>query len=79
MAAEVPLEIILHIYQYVQSDITLEYFNCLVVEPKRLVKSILTTYYWSCHIKGKNKIFLLEQVNNSRLETIKNARLVCKS
>jgi len=79
MAAEVPLEIILHIYQYVQSDITLEYFNCLVVQPKRFVKSILTSYYWSFDIKEKSKIFILEQVNTSRLDTIKSARLVCKS
>jgi len=79
MTLELPLEIILHIYQYVKSDITLEYFNCHVVEPKRLFKFILTDYCSSFRIKEKSKIIILEQINTTRLATIKNARLVCKS
>jgi len=79
MEIELPLEIILHIYQYVTSDITLTYYYCQMVENERVHKLILTEYYGSSYIKEKSKIFLLEQVNTSKLETIKNGRLVCKS
>lgn len=79
MEIELPLELILQINKSVTSDITLEYYNCHLVEHKRVQKSILTDYYRSFYIKQKSKIFILEQINNSKLETIKNARLVCKS
>jgi len=73
----IPIEIILHIYKCVKSDISLEQYKYSIIDHKRL-NGCLTDYDGSFYIEKKDKIIIIENLDASQLDTIKNARLVCK-